>query len=45
MYIDGHERQDVVEERTRYLDHVHAIKSNHLPPPSPSVFCNTSPVI
>ncbi|XP_062500169.1 uncharacterized protein LOC134177408 isoform X3 [Corticium candelabrum] len=36
VYIDGHERQDVVEERTRYLDRVHAIESNHLPPPSPS---------
>ena len=36
MYIDNHERQDVVEGRTRYLDCVHAIEPNHLPPPSPS---------
>ena len=36
VYIDGHERQDVVEERTRYLDRVHERESNHLPSPSPS---------
>ena len=36
VYIDGHKRQDVVEERSRYLDCVNAIESNHLPPPSPS---------
>lgn len=36
VYIDGHERPDVVAERVRYLDHLRAIQSDHLPPPMPS---------
>ena len=36
VYIDGHEREDVVEERVRYLDSLHAIESDHLSPPMPS---------
>lgn len=33
MYIDGHEREDVVESRKDYLQFMEDLQSTHLPPP------------
>ena len=36
IYIDGHERQDVVDYRKKYLDTMKQFYDTHLPPPPPS---------
>ena len=36
MYIAGHEREDVVQERKRFLEDLHELEAKHLPPPQPS---------
>ena len=36
IYIDGHERQDVVNYRKKYLDTMKQFCDTHLPPPPPS---------
>lgn len=35
-YVDGHERQDVVDYRQKYLDMMKQYYDTHLPPPPPS---------
>ena len=35
VYIDGHEREDVVESRKDYLQFMEELQSTHLPPPAP----------
>ena len=34
MYIDGHERDDVVAYRGEYIEYITNIENNHLPPPA-----------
>ena len=35
-YVDGHERQDVVDYRSKYLNMMKQFYDTHLPPPAPS---------
>ena len=32
VYIDGHEREDVVKERNMFVIKLHELESSHLPP-------------
>ncbi|XP_062520189.1 uncharacterized protein LOC134195206 [Corticium candelabrum] len=36
LYIDGHEREDVVNERNLFLQSLHDLESTHRPPPLPN---------
>ena len=35
-YVDGHEREDVVQSRIEYIAQLNKLQSTHLPPPLPS---------
>ena len=35
-YVDGHEREDVVAHRKKFLDEIKTLRDTHLPPPPPS---------
>ena len=42
-YVDGHERSDVVEYRSKYLKQLSDLRSTHLPSPPCSDECATTP--
>ena len=33
IYIDGHEREDVVKDRTSFLNEIHSLQGSHQPRP------------
>ena len=43
MYVDGHEREDVVAYHQKYLDVMKDLRDTHLPPPLPSDERPTTP--
>ena len=45
LYIDGHERDDVVEERTLFLEKLHDLEEQHLPPPAPEDSLHDDPEV
>lgn len=43
-YVDGHEREDVVEYRSKYLNMMKRYYDTHLPPPPPKFHCELNPI-